>query len=444
MSLYLREKKKTEAEIDFFETIPYYNYTTDTIRRSILLVTTALTSLRGATKSLQIFSDLTDFSIPSHTSIQNWILQYGLYQLKAPIEQRSDWIFILDHTIEFGSQKCLLILGTTQEKLAQENKPIAYEDLRVLHIEVSYQTSGKQINNILEQLIQKTGLPIQVVSDGGSDIKKGIKLICQSHGSIMPTYDITHRCGIILKDILEFDIQWNRFLKKYTDTKRKCVHSQFAFIAPKKLKDKSRWVNLDTSVDWAVKVIEFRDNGLEQFQNTQLQNNLIKTFNSIFGWIDEFKESIQRWRNILEIISVARDEIKTNGLRIDSLDRFSNKLQNLNLRTIPSYYAVISKLQTFFKEQTSNINPGQKFLGSSDIIESVFAKYKSFSARTPMKGIGKTILTIPVFLSSITPQNVANALMNVNVNMVNEWIKQNIGISIFSQRKKAFANCMKK
>lgn len=42
----------------------------------------------------------------------------GLYKLNRRKEYRSEWIFILDITIEIGKTKCLVILGIPQEKLA--------------------------------------------------------------------------------------------------------------------------------------------------------------------------------------------------------------------------------------------------------------------------------------------------------------------------------------
>ena len=92
----------------------YYSYPLILIKKSILLVTSALNSLRGAVSSLQLFSDVFSSDIPAYTTIQNWILQYGVHELSKPIQKRNDWIFILDHTIEFSSQKCLLVLGISR------------------------------------------------------------------------------------------------------------------------------------------------------------------------------------------------------------------------------------------------------------------------------------------------------------------------------------------
>jgi hypothetical protein len=422
------------------EEIPGYTYPVDTIARSIRLVTTALTSLRGATKCLNVFSDINRASTPSHTAIQNWILQYGLHELTSPIQRRDDWIFILDHTIEFGPQKCLLILGITQEECMKSNAAVTHGQVRVLVSEISRKTSSEQIHGILEALMAKTGIPVQMVSDGGSDLKKAIEVTCRKHGSIRQTYDITHKCGLILKRMLERDMRWHRFQDQYALTKRKCVHSRFAFIAPKKLKDKSRWMNLDTCVDWANKLIEFREEIAERIPDLQVEKKgFIKSFDAIFKWIDDFRDPIREWSSILQTIAIARNNVKTEGLHAESLARFNEEIVSLQPRT-SSAQTVIAQLQSFLKEQTDGINAGKKFLGTSDIIESVFAKYKNFSARTPMKGIGKSVLIIPVFIGTVTVEKVAAALAKTRIREVNEWLRLNIGESIFAQRKKAFSH----
>jgi hypothetical protein len=117
------------------------------------LVTGALTSLRGTRKCLNIFSDVFSTAIPSHTAIQNWILQYGLCELMRPAQRRNDWIFILDHTIEFGQQKCLVILGITQEQLSKTDGPITHQQLRTLLIDIFNKTNSQRIRNTLTTLI---------------------------------------------------------------------------------------------------------------------------------------------------------------------------------------------------------------------------------------------------------------------------------------------------
>lgn len=409
------------------------------MRRSIQLVTGALTSLRGATKCLHIFSDILRFPVPAHTTIQNWILQYGLHQLTSPIERRSDWIFILDHTIEFGPQKCLLILGITMEELVKNNEPVTQGQVRVLRAVISWRTSSDQIHGVLKNLIEQTGVPVQIVSDGGFDLRKAIRLTSQDYPGIRTTYDITHKCGLILTHLLQNDMRWRHFQDRYARTKRKCVHSRFAFIAPKKLNDKSRWNNLDTCVDWAQKVIQFRESVSDRIPALrQDTKGFTRHFDATFAWLSDFSESIQQWSSILQVISIARDEVKTYGLRADSPERFNEKIRPLAPASGPAQ-TVAAQLHQFLQEQSRGIAPDQKFLGASDVIESVFAKYKNFSARTPMKGIGKTVLSIPAFVGTITTEKVAAALQSVRTKTLKQWLATNIGESIFAQRMKAFS-----
>lgn len=79
----------------------------------------------------------------------------------------------------------------------------------------------------------------------------------------------------------------------------------------------------------------------------------------------------------------------------------------------------------------------QTGLGTSDIVESIFGKFKVF-----IKGfteIGKQVLTIPAFLGKATPRKIKQALESVRQQDVNDWVEESIGQSNLSKRRKAFA-----
>ena len=56
-----------------------------------------------------------------------------------------------------------------------------------------------------------------------------------------------------------------------------------------------------------------------------------------------------------------------------------------------------------------------------------------------MKEVGKSVLTIPVFTSAITPSEVKQAMEAVPDKMLREWLKDNLGESLFAKRRKAFS-----
>ncbi len=69
------------------------------------------TSFRGIEKILKLFNNLEEQKNPSFTCIRKWLGRIGLYELKREKEYRSDWIFIIDFTLELGKQKALVVLG---------------------------------------------------------------------------------------------------------------------------------------------------------------------------------------------------------------------------------------------------------------------------------------------------------------------------------------------
>ncbi|GJD20512.1 hypothetical protein RIVM261_054680 [Rivularia sp. IAM M-261] len=57
-------------------------------------------------------------------------------------EYRIDWIFIIDLTVELGTQKCLVVLGVTQEYFEQSVLPskrgLLHQDVQPLSVEYSF------------------------------------------------------------------------------------------------------------------------------------------------------------------------------------------------------------------------------------------------------------------------------------------------------------------
>jgi hypothetical protein len=69
-------------------------------------------------------------------------------------------------------------------------------------------------------------------------------------------------------------------------------------------------------------------------------------------------------------------------------------------------------------------------LSTSDIIESIFGKYKLFVQNNKLQGIGKLILTIPAFTANISLPTIKEAFETVRSIDVKKWLDDNLGPSI--------------
>ncbi len=81
----------------------------------------------------------------------------------------------------------------------------------------------------------------------------------------------------------------------------------------------------------------------------------------------------------------------------------------------------------------------QTFLATSDVIESLFGKYKQFSAHCPIKEMGQMLLTICLSTMNLTTTVVKNALESISFADVEEWLAEVFGQSMLSKRKTLFS-----
>lgn len=483
-----------------WESADGHKYTLLIQELAIKMMLQAHTSLRGAMKCFELFAQFFPIQVPNWVTIQNWLLRFGLYELQQKWLYRTDRILIIDCTINIGSKKCFLVAGVTEAHLSKHGFNLRHDDVQVYMLKVVSQLNGEMVCQYLEQLSQQIGIPKQIVSDHGSDIKKGIELFCASHRKPIYTYDITHKTALLLKGILEPCHTWQSFLNQCGLTSQRVNQTNLSFLTPPNNR-KARYMNLEQLINWAQNVQNYQAKGdfglinpvhcIDKLVLLQLQtagyaliaNNLTKLIDNVypnksalseelfrtlgqnipkpieniifkyadlghrafldkFGWLGHFKNAIDDYNQLMQVIGVAKNCVKKEGLQRQSHQEFK---QLIGASQITSEVALelVTQLGDFLKdegESFADIPVSYKLqtgLSTSDVIESIFGKFKTFIKE--LADIGKLVLTIPAFLGDISPQNIKQALESVHQQDVNDWIEQSIGKSDLSKRKKAFA-----
>ena len=69
---------------------------------------------------MKLWAQFFNLPTPHFTTIRQWFLKFGLFQLQKEKEKRADWIFIIDTILEQGQKKCVLILGLSHQKWAEK------------------------------------------------------------------------------------------------------------------------------------------------------------------------------------------------------------------------------------------------------------------------------------------------------------------------------------
>lgn len=144
---------------------------------------------------------------------------------------------------------------------------------------------------------------------------------------------------------------------------------------------------------------------------------------------------------MLNILHAVKHEVKSNGFNSQTTGAVRRAISKLEIDN-PRLKTIEAQVIEYIEEESIAMNG--VYLGCSDIIESIFGKYKNFSSKSSMKEIGRSILTIPAFVGKIKHDEVKQAMETISANEVPKWLKENIGISFFTKRKEAFKLCNQK
>ena len=93
-------------------------------------------------------------SVPTADCGQLWLLRIGLFEITRPKEIRNDRAWIVDHTVQIGTTKCLLVVGVSLSGWRERRGPLSHQDLEVLALEPVDKSNGEIVaGQLLEMLV---------------------------------------------------------------------------------------------------------------------------------------------------------------------------------------------------------------------------------------------------------------------------------------------------
>jgi hypothetical protein len=415
-------------------TPPYHTYSIGHIMLFVLLVLSSATSLRGASRSMEIVILFLgfEFSIPSWFSGRLWLLRLGYYKFTREKEKANDWAWIVDHTVQVGAEKCLVVLGIRLCDLPAPGNSLTHEDVEPIELIPTRHSNGGVVFQQLSETIEKTGVPRVIVGDHGSDIKSGIDRFCEEHDETCYIYDIKHKTAAVLKHELQNDETWQDFLQLAVKTKKRVQQTALAPLAPPNQRAKARYMNVNSMIEWGSKVLVFVDkhgaNADTTFDKVQVDEKL--------GWVTEFRVPLDQWQELLRVVTTVECFVREQGISNESHIELE-KLDGLEVHTKRTK-RVRDTLLGFVKEQSLKAKPNERLIGSSEVIESVFGKLKRFEQDQAKSGFTGLLLSVGAIVSKTTSEVVQKAMEAVRTKDVIEWCKETLGQSVQSKRREAF------
>ena len=398
------------------------------------LLLSARTGFRAASRvvdaTIEFFG--IQWEVPSPTTARKWLLRIALYQLLRLQTISNDWVWIVDHTVKIGPDRCLVVMGIRASELPPVGTPLQLQDLQLLQLCPVTHSDQHVVEQQLETTVAKTGVPRAILHDHGSDLKAGINRFCTKHLETQSLYDVAHKGAILLKIRLEKAPLWKPFCTLVGQTKFKTQQTELAFLVPPSQRSKARYMNLGPLLRWArgtLLILKFHPPEVLKFCSSE-------RLEEKFGWLREFETCLAEWSEYEILLDSAVDEVRCCGYAHDMAYRVA-------LRLMPHVCSdngrqLKDELVAFVAGESSLVRLGERLPGSSEVLESAFGKLKSMEGVHQKCGFTSLLLALGILVGRIDRDIIQKALVEAPGKRVDKWISENLGSTYHSKRKLAY------
>src|SRR5256884_3036428 len=329
--------------------------------------------------------------------------------------------------MQIGCKKALIVLRVPISAFSM-GKALTLKQVEVIGLSLGETWNGDRVNTVLRALFERCGWPSHVVSDCGSDIKKGIvETLLEAPKRASWISDVSHCVANALKHYYAKLSLFQQLQSLCTRMRQRLQQTRFAFLLPPKARAKGRFLSASRQAAWGLQTLAYLEvKEQEASPNVSALAQALRGLKSLKLFLMTFVRNTTCLNEVMKIV-------KTQGVRAESIHACQETLGDLPVRA-PIRKEVSHYLQYYLPVVESSDSP---LLGSSDVIESLIGKAKQRLEANGRSELNKSILLIPCMCGELTQALVAEALATVRVQDVTSWVSEHVGDTLQSKRRRA-------
>jgi hypothetical protein len=389
-------------------------------------------SLRGAAAVLGWLGSVTgrDDLSPDGSTGRSWLMRLGLAALTRPKVIADDWAWLIDHSIQVGTCKCLVILGVRLSDLP-EGRALGHRDLEPIALVPMIGSTKQAVAARLEQAVARTGAPRVILDDHGADLHGGVEIFRAAHPGTIEVYDITHKAACLLKARLEGDERWKSYSTESGRAKCEVQQTELACLAPPSQRSKARFMNVGGLVDWGVETLAVLD-APARLESLGITAARVR---EKLGWLEGYRGALEEWSGYRAVIDGALDFVRRRGLYPGAGFDLAAALPAAS-----GGVAVLrEELIHFVRCESLKARSGERLPGTTEVVESCFGKLKELEDGQSKSGFTGLVLSLGAMVSDWTAEKISEALERCRVRDVAEWCRKMLGQTVQSQRRQAYS-----
>jgi hypothetical protein len=378
-------------------------------------------------------SDLLDGQLksPHFSSIINWCVQVGLGLLRHVKKQRHDWVAILDHSIDIGTKKVLVVLRVPLDVLQKRHQAITLEDCECIGLRVNEDTTSEKVADDLKIIFDQAGEPAVIIKDGAANLNKGVALWkADARAKTDVVGDIGHYIGNAAKHHFTKDTRFQQFTTALDRCSKRLRQTRFAFLLPPKLSAKGRFLGLSCLAGWAQNVLKV----LKQ-KGTKEHAEARKALKKALPDLPQLQSFMDQFSCVIDDVGQIQEILKNNGLNRKTARACRTLTKKLPSKLRAEINAWLDTHIAIYKKRSATSLPV-----SSDIIESLFGSFKAIIERSPYTDISQSVLLIPVLCGRRPITEIETILTLTKYKDVQSWAADNIPYTIRRKRRAFFSS----
>ena len=383
--------------------------------------------MRSVVEILSVINDTFDGflgTIPCYNTIENWIKKCGLkvYETAGEPLQSIDYAHIVDESMMIGSEKLLLTLGVPAK---HQGRPLNCGDVCVVDIAIADSWNGEGVGAQLVKASEKVGHnPLYVISDNASIMNKGVRCAQMKH-----QHDISHSLGMYLERTYKEMPDFKEYVKLMSDSKFKYNMKKIVYLLPPTQRTIARFINLSSWVKWSSKMLD-------------TYHTLNEVERKVFSYIPANASLIDELSDVTKCIEKIEYICKHEGLSKSTICQCEKAIEKYllpgNLRMIELGKCIVE----FLRKETMVIGLNEiAHNNSSDIIESIFGRYKARKSTNKLNGVTPYVLFVPIYTRLINDKQAKKfdfkaALEEKRIGEIDIWSKKNLSPNLVQLRTK--------
>ena len=368
--------------------------------------------------------------IPHFTSVIHWTLRAGMTIFNEVGPTDEPWIAVIDCSIDIGTRKALVVLRVPLAALQKKQDAIGLHDCECVGLKIATRWNGPLVKDALADIFGKAGMPRAIIKDGGTDIKRGVELYQAAHDA--EHVQVIEDVGHLAANALKAEFAWRAAFEKFLDIARKGAsrirQTDLAWLLPPKVRTKGRFQGITEVAEWAGKLLNLMG-GPGRSKNDSEVGMLRKAFHGLSqlrGFLEQFCATCRVTERFLKLL-------KRNGL-----NQATGAQAKIILKQLPQDSQVRARLASWI-DRHLKIQRGLAIghiplLVSSDVIESLFGKFKTIIQRNPQAELNRLVYIIPLLCGTHTSAEIDRALRGCSHGQMLDQIHKTIPPTLRQQR----------